>query len=45
MSAGLATIVMKPLNARRRWLMVAYVALGVGWWAILFGTLSLLGDR
>jgi hypothetical protein len=43
MSARLGEIVMSPLNKQLAVFMILYIALGVGWWRLLFGALSLLG--
>jgi hypothetical protein len=42
MSKGLATIVMKPVNGQLKILMLITIAVGLGWWAILFGLVSLI---
>ena len=36
---------MSPLNKQLAVFMILYVAIGVGWWAILFGIMSLLTRR
>lgn len=45
MSTRLGEIVMSPLNKQLAVFMILYIALGVGWWGLLFGVLSLLGRR
>jgi hypothetical protein len=45
MSTRLGEIVMSPLNKQLAVFMILYVALGVGWWALLFGVMSLFTRR